>query len=143
MSTTTITTINSCSSNYLATTMSTINNNLWTRPCSPTPSTTSSLFDTRPSSPTPSTDSSCDAHPFVSYAVRLGYTPDLAQHAVNTLGEDAITNDLLVTVISLAQRTTAREGDVRRVRHWRPQNRCWGYRESSLCQVYNPTAASH
>ena len=46
-----------------------------------------------------------DSHPFILYAIRLGYTEDDAFLAISRLGPAAITNDLLTLVISLHART--------------------------------------
>ena len=78
-------------------------------------------------------------HSFIAYAVRLGYTEELAQEAVERLGEDAITNDLLTLLISLQSVSMARENDYRHALKIKTKQtkkftkrRCLGFKESTL-----------
>ena len=79
-------------------------------------------------------------HPFVEYAVKLGYTTTEAEVALSRLGTEAITNDLLTLVISLKSATSARRNDLPNKRKPlpKPRRRCLGYKLESLSYVPTP-----
>ena len=76
-------------------------------------------------------------HPFVEYAIKLGYTASDAEVALSRLGHDAIHNDLLTVVISLKSATSARRNDLPGKRKPLPKSkrRCFGYKLENLSYV--------
>ena len=76
-------------------------------------------------------------HPFISYAIKLGYTSSDAEKALSRLGPSATTNDLLKMVISLKSTTSSRQNDlyIRGKSTSVPQRRCLGYKKQNLSHV--------
>ena len=81
-------------------------------------------------------------HPFIPYAVKLGYTVEDAEVALSRLGRDATTNALLALVISL--QTASYPGQnifpVKRKTLPKRKRRCFRYKLASLSYVAGPVA---